>query len=428
MNTNCQRNITNRQSNTQIAKSFTSNLISSLSGKMFTFGLGLMLLDQTRSALSFGINMLIAPITGLIFLIPIGNLVDTHRHRSILIGSMLVRIVALIIFASTINLFLASMKLLPIVLFLIVDAVSTNLNDTCFSAAIHELVNQDKVQRLSSLTQTAISIAAILSPTLGVGLYSLVGFTGFIWLEIVTTILSFLIMLSMHFYEGVPVAPNSHRQTLGSQWATFKAGLIYMQSRSVIKITIMMGLVLNFFYTAVTIGVPYILKDELHTGNAMLGIFETGGAVGMLLGSLIMSCLPALDRRHFFWHLMVPLIILTGLIAGLGSILVLHLTPIQLMVSGSLVMGSIAFMLVWLNIIVQVYLQKTVPTRNLGRVLATLTTVNTSIMPVGTMFFTMIFQYSSTGGIIFLINGGLLLSYTIILIRPFWRAVQADKY
>ena len=38
----------------------------------------------------------------------------------------------------------------------------------CYSASIHELVNDTKIQRLSSVTQTAIAIATMLSPAIGV--------------------------------------------------------------------------------------------------------------------------------------------------------------------------------------------------------------------------------------------------------------------
>ncbi len=72
-------------SNRQIIKDFISSFISSLSGKAFNFSLGLMLLDQTKSAMSFGINMIIYPFVSLIFLVPIGNLVDHYRHKKILI-------------------------------------------------------------------------------------------------------------------------------------------------------------------------------------------------------------------------------------------------------------------------------------------------------------------------------------------------------
>lgn len=49
-----QHNISDSESNQQIIKDFISNFIGSLSGKAFNFALGLMLLDQTKSAMSFG--------------------------------------------------------------------------------------------------------------------------------------------------------------------------------------------------------------------------------------------------------------------------------------------------------------------------------------------------------------------------------------
>ena len=54
--------ITDRESNLQIGKDFTSNLIGSLSGGMFSFGMGLMLLNQTHLAISFGLSTIVGPL------------------------------------------------------------------------------------------------------------------------------------------------------------------------------------------------------------------------------------------------------------------------------------------------------------------------------------------------------------------------------
>ena len=55
-------------------------------------------------------------------------------------------------------------------------------------------------------------------------------------------------------------------------------------------------------------------------------------------------------------------------------------------------MGIIAFTLVILNIVVMTYLQSSIETNYLGRVMSTLFTLNTSIMPIGTIVFTYLFQ------------------------------------
>ena len=45
--------ITDKESNWQIAKDISSSFIGTLSGDMFAFGMGLMLLDETQSSLEF---------------------------------------------------------------------------------------------------------------------------------------------------------------------------------------------------------------------------------------------------------------------------------------------------------------------------------------------------------------------------------------
>ena len=90
--------ISDKMSNRQIIKDFISSFISSLSGKAFNFALGLMLLDQTKSAMSFGINMIIYPLVSLIFLVPIGNLVDRYRHKKILIYNFIFRLISFFCF------------------------------------------------------------------------------------------------------------------------------------------------------------------------------------------------------------------------------------------------------------------------------------------------------------------------------------------
>ncbi|MCB7140930.1 MFS transporter [Lactiplantibacillus plantarum] len=397
-------NISNHQSSLQIFKAAASNFISSLSGKMFTFGLGLMLLDETHSAISFGINMIISPIVGLLCLVPIGNLIDTYPHKTVLTGSLTARTLALILFAASINLFTATAKLIPIVLFLIIDAIST--------------------------TQSAISLSSILSPALGVGLYSLVGFSGFVILEIVATLASFGIMLTMkfHYHATNQFANSQHAPvTSHSQFAKFHSGLNYMRSRTMIKITILLSVILNFLYTAVTIGIPYILKDQLHTGNGPIGVLETGSAIGMLLGSLLLTLLPPTGQKRLFLKLIIPVLILDSQILLLGVLFMTSQAPTGYALLGSFIMGILAFALVILNITFQVYLQQTVPTKLLGRVVATLTTVNSSIMPIGTLMFTLIFQSTTHGGLVLIINGILLLGYTLLLLRPLNQAIHSEQ-
>ena len=419
--------ISDRISNKQIIKDFISNFIGSLSGKSFNFALGLMLLDQTKSAMSFGINMIIYPLVSLIFLVPIGNLVDRYPHKKILIYNFIFRIFTFLLFYAFYFLMDSSSILYLVIPFVILHSITVNISDTCYSASIHELVNDKKIQRLSSVTQTAIAIATMLSPAIGVIFYGWLGFAGFILIEIFANLLSLGVLLSMKFYyeynEQENKATNCKNPLHG-----VKEIIQFLKENQIVKYIILIGVILNFFYTSISIGVPFVLKEQLLLDNSTVGMLETMAAVGMLLASISMSLLPDKKENNILLSskITMPLVLLTMAIIGLG--ITFASTNSQFIISffGSIFMGIIAFSLVVLNIIVMTYLQSTIETKFLGRVMSTLFTLNTSIMPIGTLVFTYLFQKEVNGGLIFIFGGVTLLIYIIIMLPKIFRILRLE--
>jgi len=419
--------ISDQMSNRQIIKDFISSFISSLSGKAFNFSLGLMLLDQTKSAMSFGINMIIYPFVSLIFLVPIGNLVDHYRHKKILIYNFIFRIIIFLLFYAFYFLTDSSTILYLVIPFVILHSITVNINDTCYSASIHELVNDTKIQRLSSVTQTAIAIATMLSPAIGVILYNWLGFSGFILIEIIANILSLGVLLTMKFFYEHEEQEAKIKQNEKHQHGV-KEIIHFLKENQIVKYIILVSVVLNFFYTSITIGVPFVVKEQLLLDNATVGILETMSAVGMLLASVSMSLLPDKKENNTLLsnRIRIPLFLLTIAIVGLG--ITFETTNIQVVISsvGGLFMGIIAFTLVILNIVVMTYLQSSIETNYLGRVMSTLFTLNTSIMPIGTIVFTYLFQKDINGGLIFIFGGTSLLIYTMIMLPRIYRILQKE--
>lgn len=420
--------ISDRISNKQIIKDFISNFIGSLSGKSFNFALGLMLLDQTKSAMSFGINMIIYPLVSLVFLVPIGNLVDRYPHKKILIYNFIFRIFTFLLFYAFYFLMDSSSILYLVIPFVILHSITVNIIDTCYSASIHELVNDKKIQRLSSVTQTAIAIATMLSPAIGVIFYGWLGFAGFILIEIFANLLSLGVLLSMKFYyeynEQENEATNCENPLHG-----VKEIIQFLKENQIVKYIILVSVILNFFYTSISIGVPFVLKEQLLLDNSTVGMLETMAAVGMLLASISMSLLPDKKENNILLssRITMPLVLLTMAIIGLGITFTSTNSKIIISFLGSIFMGIIAFTLVVLNIIVMTYLQSTIETKFLGRVMSTLFTLNTSIMPIGTIVFTYLFQKEVNGGLIFIFGGGTLLIYIIIMLPKIFRILKIEN-
>lgn len=420
--------ISDRVSNKQIIKDFISNFIGSLSGKSFNFALGLMLLDQTKSAMSFGINMIIYPLVSLIFLVPIGNLVDRYPYKKILIYNFIFRIFTFLLFYAFYFLIDSSSILYLVIPFVILHSITVNISDTCYSASIHELVNDKKIQRLSSVTQTAIAIATMLSPAIGVIFYGRLGFAGLILIEIFANLLSLGVLLSMKFYyeynEQENKATNCKNPLHG-----VKEIIQFLKENQIVKYIILVSVILNFFYTSISIGVPFVLKEQLLLDNSTVGMLETMAAVGMLLASISMSLLPDKKENNILLSskITMPLVLLTMAIIGLGITFASTNSQIIIYFLGSIFMGIIAFTLVVLNIIVMTYLQSTIETKFLGRVMSTLFTLNTSIMPIGTIVFTYLFQKEVNGGLIYILGGLTLLIYIIIMLPKIFRILKIEN-
>ncbi|EFX40434.1 MFS transporter [Streptococcus peroris] len=421
-----QHSISDRESNQQIIKDFISNFIGSLSGKAFNFALGLMLLDQTKSAMSFGINMIIYPLVSLIFLVPIGNIVDKYRHKKILTFNFIFRMLIFLFFYVFYFLTDSSSILYLVIPFVVLHSITVNISDTCYSASIHELVNDRKIQRLSSVTQTAIAIATMLSPAIGVIFYSWIGFAGFILIEILANFLSLGVLLTMKFYYEYE-EPETTNKKLEKQLYGVKEIIHFLKENQIVKYIILVSVVLNFFYTSISIGVPFVVKEQLLLDNATIGILETMSAIGMLLASISMSLLPDKKENKLLSNkISFPLFLLIIAIIGLGVTFSTTQSQIFISTLGGLFMGIIAFTLVILNIVVMTYLQSTIETKFLGRVMSTLFTLNTSIMPIGTLVFTYLFQQEVNGGVIFIVGGTCLLIYTMFLLPRIFNLLKAN--
>ena len=343
-------------------------------------------------------------------------------HKKIFIVALVLSICISLYFLTN-----SSTILYLVIPFVILHSVTVNINDTCYSASIHELVNDKKIQRLSSVTQTAIAIATMLSPAIGVILYNWLGFSGFILIEIIANILSLGVLLTMKFFYEHEVKEAKIKQIEKHQHGV-KEIIQFLKENQIVKYIILVSVVLNFFYTSISIGVPFVVKEQLLLDNATVGILETMSAVGMLLASVSMSLLPDKKENNTLLsnRIRIPLFLLTIAIVGLGITFATTNTQVIISSVGGLFMGIIAFTLVILNIVVMTYLQSSIETNYLGRVMSTLFTLNTSIMPIGTIVFTYLFQKDINGGLIFIFGGVSLLIYTMIMLPRIYRILQKE--
>ncbi len=407
--------ITDRQSRIQIFKDVTSNTITSLSSGMFSLALGLMLLDRLESPISFGIEMLITPLVSLLLMAKVGSLVDRLPHKKLIVISMFARLAALVAFALTIDHFSGERKLIPVAIFIAVNAAASQITSTTYSASVHELVNAAYLQRLSALTQSASAASSILSPILGAGLYAWVGFDAFIDFEMIASVLAFVILLTMKFHESIDHDPQKASAT-PKESRSFKKLAEYLKQRPVLKDLILISAMANFLLTAFNIGMPYLIVSQLKAGNQLVGILESGISVGILAASSALSLIKT--PRHFTLKVLSSLLLIGACTAGFGVLAQTFQNLTQLHLIGFIIMLILGLGVALVNVTVTVYQQTTVPTRLLGRLFSLSSTMSTAIVPIATLIYTALFEKIKPGAVIFIASGTLMV--VIVLVWSIW--------
>ncbi|MBC6389044.1 MFS transporter [Lactobacillus kunkeei] len=414
-----QNNLTQSQSNQQMLKSLTSNGLGAFSYGIFQYGISFMLLHATHSPLSFGMNIAVGPLISLLTFISIGNFVDTHNHKRIIFWGYILRIIGFIALALALPFFHGESLLIPVALFIAIDSILVNLRNTAYSASIRQLVKMSDVAKLTSLTTAVASASRILSPVLGITLYALISVEGLIVLEILATIVAMIIMMTLHFFK----VDDSKREKV-SQVEQFKQTLQYVKKRPFIRDSIVAEIVVNFFYTAVVTGSPFIIVNQLGLPNSVVIWTETGYSIGYLTGSLITSQLK--EQRHFGIKIMSTMILVGISLLGLGGLFLITRNQIIVSVIGMLLSLLMELSFAIFDLAIEIRLQSTVEHSILGRVSSTLYTVGYAIMPFGTLVYTWLYDTFSDGSYIMIASGVILIVYTVFSISKFIKNIRID--
>ncbi|AQW21342.1 MFS transporter [Lentilactobacillus curieae] len=418
--------ITEAESKVQMLKEIIGNLFNSFSSNMFSLALGLMLLRTTNSPIAFGIESAITPIVSLLAMIPVGTITDRYPHKQILIICSLIKIATLILFGLIINYFSGFSKLIPVILLLTIISTTNSFSTTTYTASVKELVNQNFIPRLGSLNQSASAMSSVLAPIVGVALYSVVRFDVFILISVIVSLIWLGLTISMKFHyqpSNLNINPNINNSIVG-QIKEFKEGLNYITTRKIMRDFILVGCMINFLFVAVTVGLPYTIIHHLHAGNSVVGVIDGLFSAGILTGSILLSIFPS--QKHLLGKIITPLII-TSLVMFLIGIYTLTYTAafsFTVLCSCSLaIMGAFNSVL---NISTSVYMQLTIPTYLLGRVMSTFTSLITCISPLGSIIFMFAFKVFSNGAYIFIGTGALLFIYVVLLTPLLIRDIKND--
>ena len=386
-------------------------LISVFGSAIYTFAIGLYVLKQTGSGFSFALTLFVGLIPTIIFSPVAGYMSDRFDKKKIVVfmdfsnGMMF-----LILFMLTLK-FELNQPMIYISTFM--TTVFTTFFGIAFEAAKPNLVADEKLMSINSLSKVIDSTALILAPVLGGLIFAFTDIKTFILINAVCFIFSAGIETMIDFNYNIKSTAEINDD--GGFVEDIKDGLTYIRKSSEIVKMINVLVILNFFISfSVTVPLPYIINNLLNLSSNQYGIIQGAFPVGMILGAVVVGKI--IEKIDYMKLLIFSSITLSVAIALLGLPLVLAdasslaymIYYISIMVIFGIAISFIDVPILWL-------MQKSIPDNLRGKVLSISMSIVKLIAPLGLVISGMIINSVPVYIMTFAGGGILMLSNLMIL-------------
>ena len=386
-------------------------LISVFGSAIYTFAIGLYVLKQTGSGFSFALTLFVGLIPTIIFSPVAGYMSDRFDKKKIVVFMDFANgMMFLILFVLTLK-FELNQPMIYISTFM--TTVFTTFFGIAFEAAKPNLVADEKLMSINSLSKVIDSTALILAPVLGGLIFAFTDIKTFILINAVCFIFSAGIETMIDFNYNIKSTAEINDD--GGFVEDIKDGLTYIRKSSEIVKMINVLVILNFFISfSVTVPLPYIINNLLNLSSNQYGIIQGAFPVGMILGAVVVGKI--IEKIDYMKLLIFSSITLSVAIALLGLPLVLAdasslaymIYYISIMVIFGIAISFIDVPILWL-------MQKSIPDNLRGKVLSISMSIVKLIAPLGLVISGMIINSVPVYIMTFSGGGILMLSNLMIL-------------
>ena len=386
-------------------------LISVFGSAIYTFAIGLYVLKQTGSGFSFALTLFVGLIPTIIFSPVAGYMSDRFDKKKIVVSMDFANgMMFLILFLLTLK-FELNQPMIYISTFM--TTVFTTFFGIAFEAAKPNLVADEKLMSINSLSKVIDSTALILAPVLGGLIFAFTDIKTFILINAVCFIFSAGIETMIDFNYNIKSTVEINDD--GGFVEDIKDGLTYIRKSSEIVKMINVLVILNFFISfSVTVPLPYIINNLLNLSSNQYGIIQGAFPVGMILGAVVVGKI--IEKIDYMKLLIFSSITLSVAIALLGLPLVLAdasslaymIYYISIMVIFGIAISFIDVPILWL-------MQKSIPDNLRGKVLSISMSIVKLIAPLGLVISGMIINSVPVYIMTFAGGGILMLSNLMIL-------------
>lgn len=261
-------------------------LTSVFGSAIYTFAIGLYVLNMTGSGFSYAATLVFGLIPVIVVTPISGVMADRFDKKKIIVISDILSGVLFVLLY-----LISSMGKLSLPVIYASAFLSTSLT-TMFAVSMESakpgLVSENKLLAINSRSKIIDSIAAILGPVAGGMVYAFMGVKFFILINGISYFVSALseVLMDFELYRQPILGSINEEGFLKSM----KEGLFYIINNKTISGMFSVFILLNFFISlSVTVPLPYLLTNIIKVPAQNFGIIQGGFPVGMIVGALIVG-------------------------------------------------------------------------------------------------------------------------------------------
>ncbi|MBF1300315.1 MAG: MFS transporter [Parvimonas sp.] len=399
-----------KESRKQMIKLIMTTITGNFGSSILSFIIGLLILKKTESALNFGISQVIGPLVALVLLPFVGSVIDKYNKKIVIVIAQLFSIVSLILYALSLN-SNAETNLINTYMLLICLKVADQFLNNAFSSSVKRVVCEEYIQKVKSFQQIASSGVYIISPILAVFLLTKLKLIHFVLLEAVIEFITILIVLFINFnlIKTEESDNNEDKKVL----RMFVEGIRYIRDKKVLVFIIFFAMFINFLFASVSVGLPYVLINEIKISDYLYGIINAAFPVAVIVSSIILSMMDDIESPlefSFKW-----LRCTAGVLLFLGIALLFKLSIFSYFIVFMIFAFGVNFVGNFVNTPVFVWLTKAVPHEYQGRVFSIIETGCQLLMPLGILFYSILFDNFKSANI-FIVSG---IALIVLVVLPY---------
>lgn len=273
---------------------FICQLVSNLGSSMQVSIIPLVILDMTGSGSTMGFFFSAILFTAILSSLYSGSFADRKNQKNILVTTDIINGIVILIY-----LFNKNNTVTTLFLMLFTQTIVSSFFGSANNAIFSKISPTLNIGKRTSFMSIGNNFVGILSPIIGVFLYTLWGLN-FI---LILNMLSFLISGILEYFLKVDIGNSSEKKDM----TNYKTVINYLKKEIVLKDILFLTLVLNFLLTPFFgVVLIYFIKEQIKMPDQFIGYLQSLTMCGLFLGSIIVFRFSERFKLKEKYLLMIP--------------------------------------------------------------------------------------------------------------------------